>query len=402
VNVLFFLPSLAGYRDRVRLVMEISRLVDRLVLLVGQEDDELDTSDYPHFAVVPVGFRPGNRLSNRRKASALAREIINSEAINVVHDTFGNLLPLMRRKRDFPDTVFCTSLYLLPGWHLRHIWDDVPRWRMLLRKNTALVFFGAVIEKRQCALADYVVLQAPGLIDHLQEYTDIPASRIAVLTNNVDPSYWSPDPRNEATEPANPADPPKLLFVGRFKRGRGTLESIEVVHRLAQIDLPATLTMCGTWSHSEEKATRARIQEWGIESRVTLRRSLPRDELRQAYRTHDLLIYQSISDGSPRVVLEALACGIPTIASHHPGIDVLDPEGDIIGLTEYGDVDRIVALVQDFSAHRRTWCQRALKGRKHIAETFNSEAVAKTYRDFYSLATGQSLPSSRHDVCFNR
>jgi len=184
--------------------------------------------------------------------------------------------------------------------------------------------------------------------------------------------------------------------------GRASRELIEVVRLLDRLGIPAKLTIVGRSHSSELKLMTALIHKFGLESRVDICGRLPREEVRQKYRSHDLFIYQSMDDGSPRTVLEALACGIPTIASRHPGIDVLDPNGEIIQFTEYGDVDRIVELVQEFSDHRQIWRERAIEGRNHIVESFDSKVVAKAYRDFYLMATGKSLSHSNGGVRLNR
>ena len=86
-RVLFFLPSLRAYRDRVQLLMEVSRGVELFVLLVGIADGELDVLGHDRFRVVQVGFKRGQRPLNKLRASVLAARLVHSESINVVHDT---------------------------------------------------------------------------------------------------------------------------------------------------------------------------------------------------------------------------------------------------------------------------------------------------------------------------
>ena len=119
-----------------------------------------------------------------------------------------------------------------------------------------------------------------------------------------------------------------------------------------------------------------------------------REKLRDIYRDSDLFLCQTINEGSPRVVLEALACGLPVIASHHPGIDILDPEGDWIAFTDFADVSEITRIVQDLRNNPSAWAQRALIARAAVVERFSMPTVARQYVELYQQLT-ENAPARR-------
>ena len=96
-----------------------------------------------------------------------------------------------------------------------------------------------------------------------------------------------------------------------------------------------------------------------------------------------MLIYQSMNEGSPRVVLEAMGCGLPVIASNHPGIVELDPGGEYISFTDYGDIDKIVNYILSYRSNPDEFVSRLEKGRRHVLENFSTEVIAEDYVRFY-------------------
>lgn len=384
MRLLFFLPNISAYRDRTRLLMEVSRGLDRLILMVGQLDEDVDTTSYPNLRVVPVGFRRGNRPYNLARASWLAVRAIKNERISVVHDTFGTLLSLFFVKKPYPHVKFVESFYFLSGWRLRHVWNDVPTWKLFSNRSKAMLYPNAMVEQLACRFADNVVVQAPGLIDQLLEYTTIPRTKVSVLTNNVDSSYWNVGQDKPRHRPAK--SPVRLLFIGSsIARTRGALHLIEAVRAARDRSISVALTMMGgKWEWFTREPVQTLINKYGLQEQIRVVDSrVAQAEVRSAFWNHDLFVYQTMNDGSPRVVLEALASGLPVIASHHPGIDVIDPTGEFIAFTNYGDVPHIVAWIQDYAQNHSAWQERAHLGHQRITGRFSTPVVARQYVSFY-------------------
>ena len=382
LRVLFFLPDLSSYLDRARMLMEVSQGLDRLFLMVGRLDGSLDTSAYHRFTVVDAGFRRGNRVYNLMKANWVARKLVRSRAINVIHDTFGTFFPLFMLRRYVPGVTCCSSFFTLNGWRLSHVWKGVSKLRLLSHRSTAMMYYGLWLEHIMCRYADRVILQAPDLVDRLREYVDLPACRVNVLANSVDTDYWRP---SESSVPSNDAGDGKvrMLFVGTIDRSRGALVLIEALHALNQRGIPTTLTMIGAWERTTRAPALELVERHGIADKVHFAGRMPRAGLIAQFRSHDLFLYQTTNDASPRVVLEAMASGIPVIASQHPGIDVIDPQGVSIAFTNYGDTGHIADLVGSFVSDRSEWRERAEAGRQIAVQRFASKAVARQYLTLY-------------------
>jgi len=380
MNILFFLPNIKSYKDRVDLLCEISNHVELFTLMVGTIDSKIDTSKYKNIRIVEIGFRKGKKLRNIYKANRLAKQIISNNNINIVHDTFGTFLPLFYKKKRYPQVRFVTSLFILNGYRLRHIFNQVNLLKLLSNRSTAVMFLNQRIEKQICKLADYVVLQAPGLVDHLLEYVPIPRTKVHVITNNVDTDFWYPGSKSLFKTCQD--KPLKILFVGGVHFSKGIFTLIEVMRLLRQ-DRNSILTVVGSFSSLDRTKILQQIYHYGLQDAIKFVSKLNAKALRELYCNSDLFIYQTINDGSPRVVLEALSCELPLIASHHPGIDVIDPQEEFINFTRFGDAEKVAEFVKHFCQHPEIYKKRARRGRTAVIKKFSVGAVAQQYLNFY-------------------
>lgn len=141
-----------------------------------------------------------------------------------------------------------------------------------------------------------------------------------------------------AVEPAILPGAPALLAVGRLSHQKGFDLLLQAFARLVPAAPAAHLTIVG--SGPDELALRRTAGELGIGDRVTLRGFVqnPYPLMRAA----DLYVLSSRYEGFPNVLLEALACGTPVVATACSGVAAvvvpgvngwLAPVDDIAGLT---------------------------------------------------------------------
>ena len=118
-----------------------------------------------------------------------------------------------------------------------------------------------------------------------------------------------------------PADPPFVLFVGRFVEKKGIPHLIEAARMLAEEAKPVRLVLAGDGPLAGELRERAR----GLEN-VVFTGWLPSKEVLRYMRGAAALCVPSTgakagdAEGLPYVILEAMAEGTPVIGSMHAGI----------------------------------------------------------------------------------
>ena len=101
-----------------------------------------------------------------------------------------------------------------------------------------------------------------------------------------------------------------------------------------------------------------------------------------------MAVNPSLYEGMPNVVLEAMACGLPVVASAVPGNDSLVHPGETGFLFKPGDGDAVCAALQeirDKPALARTLGQ---SGRRRVEDGFSWEHVARSYLALFAPGTG--------------
>lgn len=174
--------------------------------------------------------------------------------------------------------------------------------------------------------ADYVVAQNSYSVSELRRL-GVPPGRIFLVPLGIDLERFRP-----AAKAAGPR-PFRVLFVGQISIRKGLHHLLRAWRRLGLED--AELCVAG---HVVDAAVAAEL------SRTPGTRWLgqvPPQSLPEIYRDADVLVCPSLSEGGPFVVLEALASGLPVIATAHAQTGLRDgiegfvvPVGDVTGIAE--------------------------------------------------------------------
>lgn len=115
-----------------------------------------------------------------------------------------------------------------------------------------------------------------------------------------------------------------VLFVGHVRRGKGIYELLNV---FARVSVDETLEIIGPSTEDVHAKLRLICEELGISKRVRFSGSRPSEYVISRMQEASVLILPSYTEGFPNVVLEAMACGCPVIASSVGAIpDMLDCE----------------------------------------------------------------------------
>lgn len=157
-------------------------------------------------------------------------------------------------------------------------------------------------------------------------------------------------------------DPPHIISLGRLVEKKGFHDLIDACALLAARQVPVRCTIAGDGPMEEE--LRAQIAKLGVEDVVNLTgKALLQEELTDFLYEGDIFAQPCVwshdndVDGTPRTLMEAMACGIPSVSTRLAGIpDIL--EHDVAGLlVEPGDVeglaDALERLVTDAALRAR-------------------------------------------------
>jgi len=142
----------------------------------------------------------------------------------------------------------------------------------------------------------------------------------------------------------------KILFVGRLVEKKGIFILLDALRQALQTHSNLKLFIIGS-GNLIDKVTE-KIKEGSLESHVTLLGNQPRQRVYQYYGAMDFLVVPSIFDskghteGFPVVILEALACSLPVIASEISGIGEILENGKNGFLFEPGNSSDLLEKIR--------------------------------------------------------
>ena len=146
----------------------------------------------------------------------------------------------------------------------------------------------------------------------------MPADRLHMLRNGVDLDRFQAMDRAHARARIGHEGQPLLLSVGNLIALKGHDLCIDALALLLPQHPGARLLVVGVGPDSD-KLTRYATDQ-GVADRVHLVGAVPNAELPHWYSAADCLLLASSREGWPNVLLEAMACGTPVVASNVGGI----------------------------------------------------------------------------------
>lgn len=132
----------------------------------------------------------------------------------------------------------------------------------------------------------------------------------------------------ERQVPGDGRRPLMVIYVGALSRPKGLYTILDVAQRIDGV----TFQLVGAPERDAGQELRSVIQERGLEDRVRLMGSLPNAEVRTLLADSDVYLFPSVSEGFPISVAEAMAAGLPVVASPAGAIpDMIDaPRGGFV------------------------------------------------------------------------
>jgi oligosaccharide repeat unit polymerase len=174
--------------------------------------------------------------------------------------------------------------------------------------------------------------------------------------------------------------PWELVTVGAMTdRLKGQDAAIEAVDRCRRDGVEVNLTVIGEGRYRERLEAQAAAM--GLGGRVRFAGRLATPELREALDHADLFVLPSRAEGLPRALLEAMARGLPAIASSIGGIPELLASEDLV---RPGDAEDLGARLREVLSSPSRMAAMSARNLKKAGE-YRLEVLARRRREFYRL-----------------
>ena len=210
-----------------------------------------------------------------------------------------------------------------------------------------------------------VVANSKGLRDLARAFDS--RFEIPIIPNGVDLDLY--------TSPERSWQPPLLLSVGRLVYQKGFDLGIRALARLKHLDWQWNIAGDGP----EMESLKSLAREQGISQRVVFLGWQSRQELIQCYKQSNLFLFPSRHEGMPNAVLEAMASGLPVIASRISGNEELVVHEKTGLLVESENIDSLAAALQSLMKDPSRGQQMGATSRQRVEEFFGWENTAQQY-----------------------
>jgi colanic acid/amylovoran biosynthesis glycosyltransferase len=176
-----------------------------------------------------------------------------------------------------------------------------------------------------------------------------------------------------------PGRPVRLITIGRLVEKKGIEHGIRAVARLVERhhDVRYDIIGDGPLAHRLGRL----VGELQLGDRVTLVGSRDQDDVRAALERAHVALAPSVTsrdgdqEGIPVALMEAMACGLPVVASLHSGIPELVEDGVSGRLVPEGDDQALADALEQLLRHPETWPAIGRAGRRRVEEGYDIEAL---------------------------
>lgn len=212
-----------------------------------------------------------------------------------------------------------------------------------------------------------------------------PEYKLRLLRTGIPMESWTPPPSRQA-----PADGAwHLLQACRLVEKKGLFVTLEAFARLREAFPRAILTLAG--DGPLEARLRTRAANLGLGDCVRFPGFLAQPALKEAFERAHLFLHPSQMgpdgnrEGIPNALLEAMASGLPVVATRHGGIPEAVDEGISGMLVDEGDSTGLAAALQHYLGHPDALFAAGTAARLKIEQDFTQQrqvrAIAELYRE---------------------
>ncbi len=233
------------------------------------------------------------------------------------------------------------------------------------------------------ACADLIVAVSHEVKQSLVQRRGIPAGKIRVIHYGVDLEQFHPNGRDALVEKRREIGlgPESFLIgtVARLEVWKGHRYLIEAFAPLAESFPDAHLVFVGEGTLRPELEAQARALR--LAHRVFFLGA--RQDVAEWLNAIDLFVLPSISEGLPNVLLEAMACCKPVIATRIGGVPELVQSGENGFLVPPGEAAPLREVLRQVLAHRAQLNRLALSGRATVESSFSLQQQVAAFEETF-------------------
>ncbi|MCL5985019.1 MAG: glycosyltransferase family 4 protein [Actinobacteria bacterium] len=163
-----------------------------------------------------------------------------------------------------------------------------------------------------CASADAILCSSKSVEEEAIKFCSASPDKITVINNGVNFDTFNPEGEDLRQDFGYSENDRIIISVGTISPRKGSLDLVRALQKLPQNYF---LMLVGKGNKKFLMDVKSEIQQVGLTQKVRITGSVDYFDLSKYYRTADIFVLPSSYEGFPKVVLEALACGLPVLTS---------------------------------------------------------------------------------------
>jgi glycosyltransferase involved in cell wall biosynthesis len=257
------------------------------------------------------------------------------------------------------------------------------------RPNSRLAAFADIVATRA---SDFVLGNSRAIVEELVRQDGVPESRTQVIYNGVDTERFSPAKRPGIRGEFGWSEE-QIVFgmVANFfpyKRHLDFVRAAALIHTA----VPRARFLLVGEDRGEMPAVQMAIQEAGLEPYSRIVPGTPTPEL--AFAAMDVYICTSETEGFSNVLLEAMATGLPVIATNVGGNPEAVAEGVNGTLVPAHASELMAHAAVELALHPERLRQWAENSRRRAEELFSLKKMVEAHEDLYTRLASRSRTSA--------
>ncbi|MBV9130854.1 MAG: glycosyltransferase family 4 protein [Verrucomicrobia bacterium] len=196
------------------------------------------------------------------------------------------------------------------------------------------------------------------------------------IPNGVDCEYFKPGPKTNHSALT-------LLSVGRLHPQKKVLLTLEILRAIRdQSGIPATARVIG--DGPERKTLEKFAQRHHLDGSVSFEGWLASCDVAAAYRSATVLVHISRYEGMSNTILEALASGLPVVASRIPeNMELIEPERNGLLFDPRESASKIGAAIVNLYQNPELWTRMSHEAREQVEVKYSWDRVAEMYENSF-------------------
>lgn len=252
-----------------------------------------------------------------------------------------HLVRLLRSER--PATVCSMMFHANVAARLTRLLAPTPVLVSMERTMRQHSWLQLALDRMTVALADRVVAVSPAVRLYAIERLGVPDKKVEVIPNGVDVSRLShlPDPLESRSHFGFDASDLVITCVANFRPVKGHCFLIQAFEQVHKEHPAARLLLIGDGIIRDQLQQSA--ASLGVSSRVKFAGEL--QDIRYALAASSVFVMPSLTEGMSNAILEALAAGIPVVATSVGGNTDLIRDGENALLVPPSDIKALAAAI---------------------------------------------------------